>query len=94
MYRAQGGLPEKPGMSAESFLKLCKKCGIRWAVFVRDATHTWYHRGVAAAPGEESARERIMFVLRVQNVSDRETVRYLSLDVVPHRGTDTFYREM
>ena len=53
-----------------------------------------YHRGVAAAPGEESARERIMFVLRVQNVSDREAMRYLSLDVVPHRGTDTFYREM
>ena len=49
--RTQGGLPGSPGLSSESFFKLCKKCGVRWAVFVRDVTHSWYHRGVADGEG-------------------------------------------
>lgn len=42
----QGGLPESGGISGESFIKMCKKCGVRWACFARDATHCWYHRGL------------------------------------------------
>ena len=33
-------------MKPESFLKMAKKCGVRWALFLRDPTHCWYQRGL------------------------------------------------
>jgi hypothetical protein len=42
-----GGLPQKGGVKPENFLKLCKKSGVKFALVVRDPTHSWFHRGLA-----------------------------------------------
>ena len=52
LVASQGGLPEKGGVSAEGFLKLAKKAGVRWTIVARDPTHSWFHRGLAAGDTE------------------------------------------
>ena len=47
-----GGTCETGGLKPEGFMKLCKKSGVRWALFASDPTHCWYHRGLAAGDGD------------------------------------------
>ena len=69
---SQGGLPEKPGLSSEAFLKLCKRSGIRWAITCRDATHTWYHRGLAEGGSFDSVLNDLQAEINL--VQPREVV--------------------
>ena len=69
---SQGGLPDKPGLSAEGFMKLCKKCGVRWAIMARDVTHTWYHRGTG--PGESFESVLAALQAEIDLVQPREIV--------------------
>ena len=71
-HHRQGGLPEKPGLSSEAFLKLCKRSGIRWAITCRDATHTWYHRGLAEGGSFDSVLNDLQAEINL--VQPREVV--------------------
>ena len=62
----QGGLPASGGMKPESFMKLCKKCGVKWAVFVRDPTHCWYQRGLQ--DGDKDGFNGVLSLLQVGSV--------------------------
>ena len=53
-------------------MKLCKKCGIRWAIMARDATHTWYHRGTAAEENFDSTL--VALQAEIELVQPREVV--------------------
>ena len=50
-------------MKPEDFMKLCKKSGIKWAVFVQDASHCWYHRGLQ--DGDSRGFEGVIELLQV-----------------------------
>ena len=43
-----GGNGATEGVTHTAFLKLCKKANVKYAIFVRDATHCWYQRGLKA----------------------------------------------
>lgn len=59
-----GGLPDSGGQKPDTFLKLCKKSGIRWAIVVKDPTRSWYHRGVA--DGDTSGFDGVLGVLQAE----------------------------
>ena len=48
----QGGIPGSGGTKPANFFKLAKKAGVKWAVMVRDPTHSWYHRGLQEGDAE------------------------------------------
>ena len=59
-------------MSVDAFMKLCKKCGIRWAIFARDVTHTWYHRGTE--PGGNFDAVLTALQAEIELVQPREVI--------------------
>ncbi len=69
-----GGLPQSGGVKPENFLKLCKKSGVRWALAVRDPTHSWYHRGLRA--GDTSGFNAVLELLQeeIELVQPREVM--------------------
>ena len=69
-----GGLPEKGGITGESFLKMCKKCGIRWTIFARDVTHSWYHRGLSPDHSEGFTSVLKALAAEIELVQPREVV--------------------
>ena len=70
-----GGLPGMPGgLKPEAFMKLCKKSGVRWTLFVRDPTHCWFHRGVGDGDGDGFNALLAMLQAEVDVVQPREIV--------------------
>ena len=63
----QGGIPGSGGTKPANFFKLAKKAGVKWAVMVRDPTHSWYHRGL-----EEGDTEGFNALVRRLMCEDRE----------------------
>lgn len=59
----QGGIPGSGGTKPANFFKLAKKAGVKWAVMVRDPTHSWYHRGLEE--GDTEGFNALVNILKV-----------------------------
>lgn len=70
-----GGLPGQPGgLKPEAFMKLCKKSGVRWTLFARDATHSWFHRGLSEGDGDGFNALLALLQAEIDLVQPREIV--------------------
>ena len=47
-------------------MKLCKKANLKYAVFVRDPTHCWFHRGLKAGVDPNSGFETVIDTLAAE----------------------------
>lgn len=45
---------------------MCKKGNLKYAIFVRDATHCWYHRGLAAGVDPNVGFESVISALNAE----------------------------
>ena len=44
-------------------MKMCKKGNLKYAIFVRDPTHCWYHRGLASGVDPNFGFESVLSAL-------------------------------